>query len=91
MINEGHSEMLKKTFLQLKNAIFNFGLVHNDLSLKNTILGSDGRVYLLDWGSAHIDVIPHMDFAQVLHSSLDENSQEFALFLEVYWVNKRRT
>lgn len=90
IISESQSERLKNTFLQLKNTTFNFGLIHDDLSLKNTILGSDENVYLLDWGSARVDVIPHMDFAEVLHSSLDEDSQEFSLFLENYGMNKEK-
>jgi aminoglycoside phosphotransferase (APT) family kinase protein len=89
IITREQSEMLKRTFLDLERTDFEFGLIHNDLSLKNSILGSDGKVYLLDWGSAGVDAVPHMDFAEVLQSSLTEESPEFALFREGYGVSKK--
>lgn len=88
IITEDQSRFLRDIFLQIKNTSFNFGLIHNDLSLKNTILGSDGKVYLLDWGGAQADVIPHMDFAEVLHFSLKEDSPEFAIFLDGYGMTR---
>ena len=78
------SEILKNNFLKLKETNFNFGLIHHDLSLKNTIVAPNEDVYLLDWGSAEVNVIPHMDIGEILLSSLDENSVEFKTFLKGY-------
>jgi len=88
IITREQSEALKEIFLHLKNTKLNFGLVHNDLSLKNTILGSDGAVYLLDWGSAGAYAVPHMDLAEVLQFSLKENWPEFRLFLNGYGMGR---
>ncbi|MBV7334111.1 aminoglycoside phosphotransferase family protein [Chloroflexi bacterium TSY] len=43
-----HSQTLRSIFEKLKDRPFNFGLIHNDLSLDNTRLSQDGKVYLLD-------------------------------------------
>lgn len=84
VITEKESEKMKNIFLKLLNTNFNFGLVHYDLSLKNTILAAQGEVYLIDWGSANSAPVPHVDIAEILDSSLDENSWRFKLFLEGY-------
>jgi aminoglycoside phosphotransferase (APT) family kinase protein len=89
IISADQSAVLKRTFLELRDAQLTFGLIHNDVSLKNSILGSDGKVYLLDWGSAGVEAIPHMDFAEVLRSSLKEDSIEFALFREAYGISAK--
>ncbi|PIR44508.1 MAG: phosphotransferase [Candidatus Vogelbacteria bacterium CG10_big_fil_rev_8_21_14_0_10_51_16] len=84
VISEQQSERIKEVFLNLKNARFNLGLTHDDLSLKNTILTTDDEVCLIDWGSAMVAPVPHVDIAEILNSSLDQNSRQFALFLEGY-------
>jgi aminoglycoside phosphotransferase (APT) family kinase protein len=84
VITEKESEKMKNIFLELLNTNFNFGLIHYDLSLKNTILTTKGEVCLIDWGSAKSAPVPHLDIAEILDSSLDENSKQFALFLEGY-------
>lgn len=88
IIMSQQSKTLRDIFLKLKSTPFTFGLIHNDLSLKNTRINPDGSVYLLDWGSAEVSVVPHMDIAEILHSSLDENSKEFELFLQHYGLGK---
>jgi len=84
VITEKESEKMKNIFLELLNTNFNFGLIHYDLSLKNTILTTKGEVCLIDWGSAKSAPVPHLDIAEILDSSLEENSKQFALFLEGY-------
>ena len=84
VITEKQSEEIKEIFLNLKNTSFNFGLTHYDLSLNNTILTTNGDVCLIDWGSAKVAPVPHLDIAEILDSSLDENSEQFALFLQGY-------
>lgn len=84
VITEKESEKIKEIFLNLKNKNFKFGLIHYDLSLKNTILTTSDEVCLIDWGSAKVAPVPHVDIAEILDSSLDENSEQFALFLKGY-------
>lgn len=84
VITEKESGKMKNIFLELLNPNFNLGLVHYDISLKNTILTAKGEVCLIDWGSAQSAPVPHLDIAEILESSLDENSKQFALFLEGY-------
>jgi len=88
LIDTAEVQVLKESFAQAKDSFFRFGLIHNDLSLKNTIVSPDGVVYLLDWGSAGADVVPHMDFAEVLYASLRETDSEFADFLQGYGMSK---
>ena len=75
---------MKKIFLCFKGFDFRFGLIHHDLSLNNTIVDEKGSVYLLDWGSAQVSVTPHLDIAEILDSSLNEQSEEFQSFLKGY-------
>ena len=84
VITERESEKMKNIFLELLNTNFNLGLVHYDLSLKNTILTAEGEVYLIDWGSAKSAPVPHLDIAEILDSSLNESAKQLALFLEGY-------
>ncbi len=88
LITKEESQAIKDVFQKLKSTQLIFGLVHGDLSLKNTIYKSERNTYLLDWGSAEVNVIPHMDFAEVLYSSLNEDSEEFNLFLQGYEMNQ---
>lgn len=87
IITEKESEKIKEIFLNLKNINFKFGLTHYDLSLKNTIFTPDEEVCLIDWGSATVAPVPHTDIAEILDSSLGENSREFGLFLKGYGLS----
>jgi tRNA A-37 threonylcarbamoyl transferase component Bud32 len=87
VITPDESKKLKNRFKGLKEKEFQFGLIHHDLSLKNTRMGTDGKVYLLDWGSANVNIIPHMEIAEILESSLDEDSQSFKVFLKGYGMS----
>ena len=89
VITEKESKKIKNIFLNLKNVGFKFGLTHYDLSLKNTIVATDGEMYLIDWGSAQVAPVPHIDIAEILDSSLDENSNQFSLFLEGYGLTRQ--
>ena len=87
-ITSDQSEILKTNFLKLKEDNFDFGLIHHDLSLKNTIVAPNGDVYLLDWGSAEVNVIPHIDVGEIFRSSLAEDSAELEIFLKSYGMTK---
>jgi len=84
VITEKQSEKIKEIFLNLKNTNFKFGLTHYDLSLQNTILTTSGEVCLIDWGSAKVAPVPHLDISEILDCSLEENSKQFSLFLKGY-------
>lgn len=88
IITQEQSKILSEVFFKLKNTKFTFGLIHHDLSLKNTRVSQDGTVYLLDWGSAEVNIVPHMDIGEILDSSLEESSSEFDLFLKNYKISK---
>ena len=65
-------------FEGLRRSVFRFGLNHGDLSLKNTIVDEAGHVHLLDWGSAAADVVPHLDFLQMLKMRLTKQTPDDA-------------
>jgi serine/threonine-protein kinase RIO1 len=55
------------------------GLVHGDLCPRNVIVNKQD-IYLLDWGTAEINIVPHNEIGQLLMS--DEVSKaEFKVFL----------
>lgn len=78
-------------FLRLKNKKYNFWLAHHDLSLKNTRVDKDEVVYLLDWWSAQVNIIPQIEIIEILWSSLSEESDDFKSFLKHYWVKNYLT
>jgi fructosamine-3-kinase len=64
----------------LKDKDFEVGLVHGDLCPRNVIWSKAG-IYLLDWGMAEINVVPHSEIGSVLMSG-EANEKEFENFLE---------
>ncbi len=73
-------------FENLKDEHFTFGLSHGDLSLKNVIVGKNGKIFLFDWGSSTSHIIPHFDFMEVLEFSFhfDFRNKDFISFLHGY-------
>jgi len=59
---------LRRVFQKLAALPFRYGLSHCDLHPKNTIVTSEGQVYLLDWGatSRDINIVPHASLASLL-------------------------
>lgn len=84
LITSKESEILKVAFTELKAAPLNFGLAHGDIALRNTILAPDRRVYVIDWGCARAEVVPHMDFAEIIRTSVSDKSEDFGMFLDGY-------
>lgn len=70
----------------LRKEKFSFGLVHGDLSLRNVIV-QRGKVFLLDWGTAAIDVAPHGEFVCLLENNEITTSQ-MARFLKGLGLDK---
>lgn len=52
--------------LELKD--FKSGLVHGDLCPRNVMVEQD-EIYLLDWGTAEINVVPHIEIVTILMST----------------------
>jgi aminoglycoside phosphotransferase (APT) family kinase protein len=88
VITSAQSQSLKQIFESISKRTFVFGLIHFDLSPNNTIITKEGSVYLLDWGSAEVNVVPHMDLEEILDSSLQDNSDSFELFLQGYGLSR---
>jgi len=43
------------------------------------------KCILLDWGSAEVNIVPHIDIIEILESSLKENSKYFEIFSRKLW------
>lgn len=79
---------IKKYLLTLKNRKFNFGLVHGDLCPRNVIVNKKTKVYLIDWETAKIDIIPHTEIGVILIDKT-ANPKEFIAFLEGIGLSKK--
>jgi aminoglycoside phosphotransferase (APT) family kinase protein len=86
------SEKIRKKFESLRSKRFNFGLNHDDISLKNIIINDEEKVFLLDWGSSVLDIIPHVDIMEILESSFhfDDTHKDFIAFLQGYGLSEEQ-
>ncbi len=80
ILSRDEQMMAIKAFASLKTKQFTVGLVHGDLCPRNVML-AEGTVYLLDWGTAEINICPHTEIGIVLMSE-EANEGEFHLFLK---------
>ncbi|MCB0571013.1 MAG: aminoglycoside phosphotransferase family protein [Phaeodactylibacter sp.] len=80
ILNFEEQQSAKKVLSGLKKVQFKTGLVHGDLCPRNIIF-DNGTVFLLDWGTAEINVVPHNEIGIVLMSN-EADEGEFDLFLE---------
>jgi aminoglycoside phosphotransferase (APT) family kinase protein len=90
VLTRPQSEVIKAVFADLKGREFTFGLNHGDISLKNTIVDTRGRVSLLDWGSAEAAIVPHHDLIQMLKMNMLEgvpSGEEIRAFLAGYGIS----
>ena len=55
------AKVIRHRFEVLKNIPVNLALNHGDLSPRNTMVDTAGRVALLDWGCAEAHLAPHYD------------------------------
>jgi len=78
---------IRKIFQQLRQTNFRFGLNHNDLALRNTVVDETGKVNLLDWGSAEAHLVPHYDFLEILRWHRP-NDERFLAFLDGYGMRE---
>lgn len=87
LLTQTETDLLLNVFTKLVDKPPKIGLFHYDLSLDNVIVIGE-RVYLIDWGSAQVGPVPHLDIAEILHSSLDIDSHEFNQFLEGFKISR---
>lgn len=90
---EGQLLKIKNYFLDLKRNMVEMGLVHNDLSLRNVVVDKKGEVFLIDWGCAEANFVPHGEFVEILgagHMDLKiPTKEEISCFLKGYGISKR--
>ncbi|MBS4220324.1 aminoglycoside phosphotransferase family protein [Bacillus sp. FJAT-49711] len=92
VINQTESKKIRKLFEGLKEEKFHFALNHGDVSLKNTIVNNEGQVFLLDWGSAEVSVIPYGDIIEMLKCQIlgrEPNNEEFKAYLDGYGLMEK--
>lgn len=80
-------QQVRSMLQDLEGHDFTVGLVHGDTCPRNVIMAGE-EVFLLDWGTAEINVIPHHEIGLVLLSR-EANAQEFEAFLTGYGLSNR--
>ena len=74
---------IREAFMSLLDINFELGLIHGDMSLKNTIINND-KVFLIDFGGARVGIVP---FDELLW--IERNTEkEFEIFREAYGISK---
>jgi len=73
---------IRKAFSSLFDINFELGLIHGDLSPKNTIINGD-KVFLIDFGGANVGIVP---FGELLW--IERNTEiEFEIFRKAYGIS----
>src|ERR1044072_6203891 len=83
------SKVIRDVFTDLRKREFTFGLIHGDISLKNTVVDQRSRVHLLDWGSAGAGLVPHHDLMEILMRNMvegDPDDTQIKAFLDGYGI-----
>jgi aminoglycoside phosphotransferase (APT) family kinase protein len=78
---------IRAWFSTLRAAPFIFGLNHNDLAPRNTVVDAYGQVSLLDWDSAEAHIVPHYDFIALLREH-DPAGSEMQAFRQGYGLTE---
>jgi aminoglycoside phosphotransferase len=74
---------IREAFASLLDMNFELGLIHGDISLKNTIINGN-KVFLIDFGGAGVGIVP---FGELLW--IERNTEkEFEIFREAYGISK---
>lgn len=90
VLTQAQSKLIRDVFANLRGREFTFGLIHGDISLRNTIIDKDGRVHLLDWGSAEAGIVPHHDLIEMLMMNMvegDPDEAQIQAFLDGYGIS----
>jgi len=81
------SQKIKQLFQSLQEKKFTFGLCHSDIALRNAIMNSRGEVYLLDWGTARAEIVPHYELNVILRDSKPD-AEILKAFLDGYGISQ---
>lgn len=84
LTSKEHNQVIK-ILSTLKNRVFQVGLVHGDLCPRNTIWNRE-TTYLLDWGTAEINIVPHNEIGLISMSN-EATEREFNAFLRGYGMS----
>ncbi|WNS43850.1 phosphotransferase [Paenibacillus sp. MMS20-IR301] len=88
--DQAKSQRVRKMFEQVRQKSFRFGLIHGDLSLKNTIIDPAGQVILLDWGNAEVRPVPYGEIIALMQSQLASGEpaiEDFNAYLDGYGLS----
>jgi aminoglycoside phosphotransferase (APT) family kinase protein len=91
VLSNKDTKNVKRNFEKLLEEHFEFGLNHGDLSLQNTMVDDEGKIFLLDWGSAGVQVKPYWDVIQLIKRQVTlewPKQVEINAFLEGYGLEK---
>jgi len=80
VFNATEHQNIKAALNSILEKPFQFGLVHGDLHPRNVIV-QHPKIYLLDWGTAEIDVVPHTEIGNLLADS-ERSKTDLDAFLE---------
>jgi hypothetical protein len=83
LLTKSASREIQRRFEDLKGRDFTFALCHGDLAPFNTLMGAGGETYLLDWGCARSEIVPHFEINEILAKELADQ-QAWAAFLRGY-------
>jgi len=89
ILNRKLSQKIKQLFKTLKEKKFTFGLCHSDIALRNAIMDSKGIVYLLDWGTARAEIVPHYELNEILRASKPD-TETLKAFLDGYGISQEQ-
>lgn len=90
VIDEVQSQRARELFRKVQQETFRFGLIHGDISLKNTMIDPAGQVILLDWGNAEVRTVPHGDINGLMQGHLQDGVpawDEINTFLNGYGLH----
>ena len=75
---------IKEAFISLLDINFDLGLIHGDMAAQNTIINDD-KVFLIDFGSACVGIIPFDEFIW-LNFGANQEENAFEIFREAYGI-----
>ena len=90
VLTQPQSKLIRDIFADLRGREFTFGLIHGDISLRNTIVDERGTVHLIDWGSAEAGIVPHHDLIEMLMMNMvegDPDDAQMRAFLDGYEIS----
>lgn len=89
VLNKQLSRKIKKLFQSLPEKKFTFGLCHSDIALRNAIMNSNGEIYLLDWGTARVEIVPHYELNEIFRASKPD-AETLKAFLNGYGISQKQ-